>query len=202
MSDVSRSLQSWVSTIQSVVLTADVFQLFIKNSDRWWRSSTQISKLRPSLTINWFWKPKMEVSAPSQAIYFWPGERENRARSSQSPISFFARRIQRRLPFLQEKSLIFLFNCCETSFGYISQFHPKKWPIFRIASEIDFEETTWYREKLKLLSWRNGKRHWMRLAKRLVGLWEERDRFSRFPGSHTPAKVLKPLFSLFRISLL
>ena len=30
VSDVSRSLQSWVSTIQSVVLTADVFQLFIK----------------------------------------------------------------------------------------------------------------------------------------------------------------------------
>ena len=30
VSDVSRSLQSWVSTIQTVVLTADVFQLFIK----------------------------------------------------------------------------------------------------------------------------------------------------------------------------
>ena len=30
MSDVPRSLQSWVSTIQTVVLTADVFQLFIK----------------------------------------------------------------------------------------------------------------------------------------------------------------------------
>ena len=30
-SDVPRSLQSWVSTIQKVVLTADVFQLFIKN---------------------------------------------------------------------------------------------------------------------------------------------------------------------------
>ena len=28
--DVPRSLQSWVSTIQTVVLTADVFQLFIK----------------------------------------------------------------------------------------------------------------------------------------------------------------------------
>ena len=31
MSDVPRSLQSWVSTIQSFVLTADVFQLFIKH---------------------------------------------------------------------------------------------------------------------------------------------------------------------------
>ena len=31
MSDVPRSLQSWVSTIHTVVLTADVFQLFIKN---------------------------------------------------------------------------------------------------------------------------------------------------------------------------
>ena len=30
MSDVPRSLQSWVSTIQSVVLTADVFQLLLK----------------------------------------------------------------------------------------------------------------------------------------------------------------------------
>ena len=30
VSDVPRSLQSWVSTIQTVVLTADVFQLFIK----------------------------------------------------------------------------------------------------------------------------------------------------------------------------
>ena len=30
MYDVPRSLQSWVSTIQTVVLTADVFQLFIK----------------------------------------------------------------------------------------------------------------------------------------------------------------------------
>ena len=31
MSDVPRSLQSWVSTIHTVVLTADVFQHFIKN---------------------------------------------------------------------------------------------------------------------------------------------------------------------------
>ena len=30
MSDVPRSMQSWVSTIHTVVLTADVFQLFIK----------------------------------------------------------------------------------------------------------------------------------------------------------------------------
>ena len=33
MSDVPRSLQSWVSTIHTVVLTADVFQLFIKYSN-------------------------------------------------------------------------------------------------------------------------------------------------------------------------
>ena len=32
MSDVPRSLQSWVSTIQTVVLTADVFQLEKKNT--------------------------------------------------------------------------------------------------------------------------------------------------------------------------
>ena len=31
MSDVPRSLQSWVSTIHTVVLTADVFQLFMKH---------------------------------------------------------------------------------------------------------------------------------------------------------------------------
>ena len=31
MSDVPRSLQSWVSTIQSVVLTADVFHFFYKD---------------------------------------------------------------------------------------------------------------------------------------------------------------------------
>ena len=33
MSDVPRSLQSWVSTIHTVVLTADVFQLFIKKAN-------------------------------------------------------------------------------------------------------------------------------------------------------------------------
>ena len=34
MSDVPRSLQNWVSTIQSVVLTADVFQFFIKSKSK------------------------------------------------------------------------------------------------------------------------------------------------------------------------
>ena len=33
VSDVPRSLQSWVSTIHMVVLTADVFQLFIKYTE-------------------------------------------------------------------------------------------------------------------------------------------------------------------------
>ena len=32
MADVPRSLQSWASTIQTVALTADVFQLFIKSA--------------------------------------------------------------------------------------------------------------------------------------------------------------------------
>ena len=54
MSDVPRSLQSWVSTIQTVVLTADVFQLFIKwnteyristSNERVW-CTTQLAKLR------------------------------------------------------------------------------------------------------------------------------------------------------------
>ena len=35
MPDVPRSLQSWVSTIQTVVLTADVFQLFIETVPVW-----------------------------------------------------------------------------------------------------------------------------------------------------------------------
>ena len=34
VSDVPRSLQSWVSTIQTVVLTADVFQLFMKSLEK------------------------------------------------------------------------------------------------------------------------------------------------------------------------
>ena len=37
-------------------------------------------------------------------------------------------------------------------------------------------------KNFRLLSWRNGKRRWMRLAKRLIGLWEERARFSLSPG--------------------
>ena len=49
VSDVPRSSQSWVSTIQTVVLTADVFQLFIKNrwstsNERVW-CTTQLAKL-------------------------------------------------------------------------------------------------------------------------------------------------------------
>ena len=35
MSDVPRSLQSWLSTIHTVVLTADAFQLFIMEKKRW-----------------------------------------------------------------------------------------------------------------------------------------------------------------------
>ena len=35
MPDVPSSLQSWVSTIQSVVLTYDVFRFFIKSSGGW-----------------------------------------------------------------------------------------------------------------------------------------------------------------------
>ena len=52
MYDVPRSLQSWVSTIQTVVLTADVFQLFTKKwkksavSTTDWRVETQLCKVR------------------------------------------------------------------------------------------------------------------------------------------------------------
>ena len=56
MFDVPRSLQSWVATIQTVVLTAGVFQLFIKIfykklktsavSTTDWMVDTQLCKLR------------------------------------------------------------------------------------------------------------------------------------------------------------
>ena len=49
MSDVPRSLQSWVSTIQTVVLTADVFQLLIKKLQ-----SLLLSRMNePYLKKNW-----------------------------------------------------------------------------------------------------------------------------------------------------
>ena len=48
VSDVPRGLHSWVSTIQTVVLTADVFELFIKccfySNERVW-CTTQLAKL-------------------------------------------------------------------------------------------------------------------------------------------------------------
>ena len=53
MSDVPRSLQSWVSTIQSVAITADVFRLFMKYPDWWelrkktWKSEKCVWDLRP-----------------------------------------------------------------------------------------------------------------------------------------------------------
>ena len=47
MSDVPSSLQSWVSTIKTVVLTADAFQLFIKSV---W-CTTQLAQLSFKLSI-------------------------------------------------------------------------------------------------------------------------------------------------------
>ena len=77
---------------------------------------------------------------------FDPGEQENRDRSSQSPTGRFARRVQRRLPFLQDislemkKKLQNQFRIC-----IVSQLHPRIWPIFRIiACGTDFEKTTVY----------------------------------------------------------
>ena len=112
----------------------------------------------------------------------WPEERENRARSSQSPTSLLPRRFQWRLPFLQES-----FNFCRytvvASKSVSDVMYPTNRPFFRMQlgymSETSFAI---YFYNFKLLFWRNGKRRWMRLGKRLVGLWEERARFSLYPG--------------------
>ena len=58
MSDVPRSLQSWVSTIQSVVLTADVFQFFILKKSR---ENIYISRIRYQAPDTWYYQP----SSPS-----------------------------------------------------------------------------------------------------------------------------------------
>ena len=133
----------------------------------------------------------------------WSGERENRAHSSPSPISLFERRIQRRLPFLQRRSLKLKKKYCTTIFGYISQFHSKKWPIFRINSVRN-----WFRGNYGV----SAKIKTPLLKKRQTSLDASRKKVSRtlgraglilpFPGSNTPAKVLKPLFSVFRISFI
>ena len=59
MSDVPLSLQSWVSTIQAVVLTADVFQLFIK----------RIQSLSAFL-LPFFWA--QQLTTPHGNEIFWP----------------------------------------------------------------------------------------------------------------------------------
>ena len=60
MSDVPRSLQSWVSTIHTVVLTADVFQLFIKN---------RISSSTPVFSLPSLWDGTYP-SFPSSSLHF------------------------------------------------------------------------------------------------------------------------------------
>ena len=53
MSDVPRSLRSWVSTIQTVVLTADVFQLWrFSTFFKSWKTSAVISYVYDRLTMN------------------------------------------------------------------------------------------------------------------------------------------------------
>ena len=78
MSDVPRSLQSWVSTIHTVVLTADVFQLLIKNptffaggvnSRRWGRAGPSRRRLaqpalRPAGDI-------FKITSPSPTRSVW-----------------------------------------------------------------------------------------------------------------------------------
>ena len=92
---------------------------------------------------------------------------------------------------------------CKTSFRYISQFHPKKLSIFRINSVRNrFRGKCSVSAKIKTLL----------LKKRQTSLDASRKNASRtlrragpilpFPGLNTPAKVLKPPFSVFRINLL
>ena len=67
--------------------------------------------------------------------------------------------------------------------SYISTFHPKMGPIFRVNRVLNIfwgnrSASTFF----KTISWRNGKRRWMPLPKWLVGLQEKPARFFRFPG--------------------
>ena len=81
------------------------------------------------------------------------------------------------------------------------QFHPKKWPIFRINSIRKWFWGNCVVSKKKAI-----------MKKRPTPLDASRKKASRnlktagpilpVPGSNTPAKVLKPPFSVFRISLL
>ena len=72
-----RSLQSWVSTIQTVVLTADVFQLFIKNATNQPdvpRGSFQslVSTIQPGeLTAGAFHKKLKNVSCEYDRLNGW-----------------------------------------------------------------------------------------------------------------------------------
>ena len=124
---------------------------------------------------NWFWG-NCGVSIKQTAIL------KNRARRSQIPTSPLSRRIQRRWPFLQDMSSNFKKYIVKSVSDICRSFIRKNDLFFGwLASETDFEETAVYR-KNKLLSWRNGQRRWIRLAKRLVGIWEQRARFSGSPG--------------------
>ena len=60
----------------------------------------------------------------------------------------------------------------------------RKWGLRfeQIASETDFEETGVCRQIFEMIALRNGKRCWMPLPKRLVGLQEKRPGLARFPG--------------------
>ena len=75
----------------------------------------------------------------------------------------------------------------------------------KMASEIDFEDTTVHRKKLTLLSWENGK---VKVVGRVswksqAGRWEEeRARSSPSPGPMRVQKVLKPPVSGLKISSL
>ena len=88
----------------------------------------------------------MEVSASSQAYLTW-GTGESGPLYSNSDQQFFETHLT-TFAICSGYQFEFKKKHCNPSFGYISQFHPKKWPVFGInASETIFLRTRWCIEK-------------------------------------------------------
>ena len=78
-------------------------------------------------------------------------------------------------------------------------FHPKMGALFRMNRVRNWFRGNWsVLTFFKRISSRNGKRRRMPLLKRLLGLSRKAGPIHPFPGSNTPAKVLKPPFSVFK----
>ena len=74
-----------------------------------------------------------------------------------------------------------------------------KWGLFfeYITSKTDFEETGVCRRSFQMISWINGKRRWTPPPKMAGETSRKANPIRPFPGSNTPAKVLKPRCSAF-----